>query len=37
MTSLVEDISDQLRHLTISQSDVEFLRDQHLGRGACME
>ena len=35
MASPVEDISDQLRHLTVSQSDVEFLRDQHLGRGAC--
>ena len=29
-----EDISDQLRRLTISESDVEFLRDQNLGRGA---
>ena len=34
MASPVEDISDQLRRLTVSQSDVEFLRDQHLGRGA---
>ena len=34
MASPVENISDQLRHLTVSQSDVESLRDQHLGRGA---
>ena len=29
-----EDISDQLRLLTVSESNVEFLRDQNLGRGA---
>ena len=34
MASPVEDISDQLRRLTVFQSDVEFLRDQQLGRGA---
>ena len=34
MAILPEDISDQLRRLTISESDVEFLRDQNLGRGA---
>ena len=34
MASLLEDISDQLRRLTVSQSDVQFLRDQQLGRGA---
>ena len=34
MASPVEDTSDKLRRLTVSQSDVEFLRDQHLGRGA---
>ena len=34
MASPLEDISDQFRRLTVSQSDVEFLRDQQLGRGA---
>ena len=34
MASAPEDISDQLRLLTVSESDVEFLRDQNLGRGA---
>ena len=29
-----DSISNQLRHLTVSESDVEFLRDQDLGRGA---
>ena len=29
-----EDISDQLRRLTVPDSNVEFLRDQDLGRGA---
>ena len=29
-----EDISDQLRRLAVSNSNVEFLRDQGLGRGA---
>ena len=29
-----EDISDQLRRLTVSESNVSFLRDQTLGRGA---
>ena len=29
-----EDISDQLRLLTVSESNVDFLRDQNLGRGA---
>jgi len=33
MASAPDDISNQLRHLTISESDVEFLRDQDLGRG----
>ena len=34
MVSAPEDISDQLRRLTASESDVEFLRDEELGRGA---
>ena len=34
MASAPEDISDQLRCLTVSESDVQFLRDQNLGRGA---
>ena len=34
MASEPEDISDQSRRLTVSESDVEFLRDQNLGRGA---
>ena len=34
MASPVEDISDQLRRLTVSEYEVAFLRDQHLGRGA---
>ena len=29
-----EDVSDQLRRLAVSDSNVEFLRDQDLGRGA---
>ena len=34
MTTAPEDISDQLRRLVISESNIEFLRDQELGRGA---
>ena len=34
MATAPEDICDQLRRLTVSESDVEFLRDQNLGRGA---
>ena len=34
MASTSEDISDQLRRLTVSEPDVEFLRGQKLGRGA---
>ena len=34
MATAPEDISDQLRRLTISESNIELLRDQELGRGA---
>ena len=34
MATAPEDICDQLRRSTVSESDVEFLRDQNLGRGA---
>ena len=34
MATAPEDISDQLRRLTISESNIELLHDQDLGRGA---
>ena len=34
MATAPEEISDQLRGLSVSESNVEFLRDQELGRGA---
>ena len=34
MAIVPEDISNQLRRLVVSESDVEFLRDQNLGNGA---
>ena len=34
MATAPEDIIDQSRRLTISESNIEFLRDQDLGRGA---
>ena len=34
MATAPEDISDQLRRLTISESNIELSRDQDLGRGA---
>ena len=34
MATRPEHISDQSRRLTISKSDIEFLRDQELGKGA---
>ena len=34
MATAPEDVSDQLRRLTISESNIELLRDQELGRGA---
>ena len=34
MASTLEDISDQLRRLAVSESDTKFIREQNLGRGA---
>ena len=34
MVTAPEEINDRLRQLTISESNIEFLRDQDLGRGA---